>query len=94
VSDGTIRSGRLNSPYHLLTFRQKRNMMLWMRTTIHIDDEILEELKREANRAGTPINETVNRILRLGLERLHPAKRTAVSLPDLFHGLPPIFKSG
>jgi hypothetical protein len=47
-------------------------MMTSMRTTLNIDDEILQRLRREAERTRAPFKTTVNRVLRFGLERLHP----------------------
>lgn len=44
-----------------------------MRTTITIDDDVIEHLQREARRARLPFKTIVNRALRLGLERLRPA---------------------
>ena len=43
-----------------------------MRTTINIDDDVLDRLKREAERARLPLRATLNRVLRLGLERFSP----------------------
>jgi hypothetical protein len=63
--------------------------MLSMRTTIHIDDDILQELKREATRASAPLRETVNRVLRLGLERLHPASAPPYRCRTFAMGFPP-----
>lgn len=45
-----------------------------MRTTLTIDDDVLERLQKEAARARVPFKTVVNRALRLGLERLRPAR--------------------
>jgi hypothetical protein len=60
-----------------------------MRTTLHIDDDILQELKREARRASAPLREMVNRVLRLGLKRLHPASAPLYRCPTFAMGFPP-----
>ena len=64
-------------------------MILSMRTTLHIDDDILQELKREANRASAPFREMVNRVLRLGLKRLHPASAQPYRCRTFAMGFPP-----
>jgi hypothetical protein len=64
-------------------------MMLSMRTTLHIDDDILQELKREATRARAPLRDTVNRVLRLGLERLRPASAVPYRCRTFAMGFPP-----
>ena len=47
-----------------------------MRTTLTIDDELLDRVKREARRAKVPFRTALERALRLGLERMRPrAKR-------------------
>jgi len=47
-----------------------------MRTTINIDDHILDRAKQVARRSRLSLRETVNRALGLGLDKLAP--RTAV----------------
>jgi hypothetical protein len=64
-------------------------MMLSMRTTIQIDDDLHQELKREATRAKAPLRETVNRVLRLGLERLRPTGAPPYRCPTFSMGFPP-----
>ena len=41
-----------------------------MRTTLTIDDDVIEALQKAAGRARVPFKTIVNRALRLGLERL------------------------
>jgi hypothetical protein len=46
-----------------------------MRTTVTIDDDLMERLQRQARRARLPFKAIINRALRLGLERLQPVPR-------------------
>ena len=46
-----------------------------MRTTLTIDDELLDRVKREARRAKLPFKSALDRALRLGLERMRPQPR-------------------
>jgi len=48
-----------------------------MRTTLTIDDQLVQELKELAHRAGKPFKEVVNETLREGLraKRGRPAKK-------------------
>jgi uncharacterized protein GlcG (DUF336 family) len=39
-----------------------------MRTTVQIDDDLLEDLKQEAHREGTSLAKMVNRVLRRGIQ--------------------------
>jgi len=48
-----------------------------MRTTLTIDDDLMERLQREAAHGRVPFKAVVNRALRLGLERMRPARRRA-----------------
>lgn len=43
-----------------------------MRTTLNIDDEILDKLREFARRSRLPFKVVVGRTLRLGLDRLDP----------------------
>lgn len=49
-----------------------------MRTTLTIDDDVIERLKQEARRTRLPFKTVVNRALRVGLERLRPPTRRSV----------------
>ncbi len=42
-------------------------MMLLMRSTFRIDDDVLEELKSQARQQQVPLTRVVNRVLRAGL---------------------------
>lgn len=50
-----------------------------MRTTVRLDDELLEQLKAQARRENVSLTRLLNRILRAGMraERARPAKRRA-----------------
>ena len=51
-------------------------MMPFMRTTIRIDDELLDRLKEQAVREKTSLTKLVNRTLRAGMQRSRaPARR-------------------
>ena len=51
-----------------------------MQTTLTLDDEVIAELKTEAQRTGRSLREIVNETLRLGLEK--PAFHSTASLQD------------
>ncbi len=50
-----------------------------MRTTVRVDDELLEQLKAQARRENVSLTRLLNRALRAGMraERSRPAKRRA-----------------
>ena len=74
-----------------LTSLQTRIMMPLMRTTVNIDDDILQRLRKEAERTRAPFGATVNRVLRLGLERLQPeSARPPYPCPTFSMGFPPL----
>ncbi len=60
-------------------------MVIWMKTTLNIDDSIMALLKREAARRGCTMSELMESALRL----LLTAKGGLRSMPPL-----PSFKSG
>ena len=61
-----------------------------MRTTLTIDDELLDRVKREARRAKLPFRSALERALRLGLERMRPQPRRRPFRQRTFHlGHPP-----
>jgi len=60
-------------------------MVIWMKTTLNIDDSVMARLKREAARRGCTMSELVESALRL----LLTAKETTCPIPFL-----PVFKSG
>ena len=47
-----------------------------MRTTLRLDDDLLIELKKRADREGLTLSEVVNRALRQGLAERRSSKRT------------------
>jgi hypothetical protein len=52
-------------------------MMPFMRTTIRIDDELLQQLKEQAHRENISLTRLVNRTLRAGMQRSRPPVRRA-----------------
>ncbi len=46
-----------------------------MRTTLTIEDDLLEELKEVAHRKRLPLKQLVNRLLRLGLQSFRQPRR-------------------
>jgi hypothetical protein len=73
-------------------------MMLNMRTTLTIDDDLARELREKAYKTGSPFKEIVNKAIRAGLENVDkptqkkPYKSKAYSLgyppsADLDHAL-------
>ena len=60
-------------------------MVIWMKTTLNIDDSVMALLKREAARRGCTMSELVESALRL----LLTAKEGPRAMPPL-----PSFKSG
>lgn len=62
-----------------------------MRTTLNVDDELLQRLRTEAERSGSPLRATLNRVLRLGLERIQPeSARPPYRCPTFSMGFPPL----
>jgi hypothetical protein len=61
-------------------------MMLSMRTTLTIDDDVAGVLKRRARELGLPFKEVVNRTLRAGLcEAARPRRQAAPkTIPHAF----------
>ncbi len=60
-------------------------MVIWMKTTLNIDDSVMDLLKKEAARRGCTMSELVESALR----RLLAERAPAAPLPPL-----PKFKSG
>ncbi|HZQ42870.1 MAG TPA: hypothetical protein VFA99_06435 [Acidobacteriaceae bacterium] len=59
-----------------------------MRTTLTIDDDLAALLERENRRAAEPWKQTVNRVLRCGVDHLnHPAKRKRFTVKPLDTGI-------
>lgn len=46
-----------------------------MRTTVTIDDDLLDRLKRQARRSRRPLKAVIDEALRLGMDRLSPPAR-------------------
>lgn len=46
-----------------------------MRTTLTLEEDVAERLKRESRRTGQPFKKVVNEYLRLGLNSASPKKR-------------------
>jgi hypothetical protein len=59
-------------------------MMSAMRTTLNIDEPVLRRLRLASERDGTSFRETVNRVLRLGLERALPAEEQPEFVSPVF----------
>lgn len=51
-------------------------MMVYMRTTLSIDDDIARELREKAHQTGRPFKEIVNKALRAGLGNIDKPKQT------------------
>jgi hypothetical protein len=73
-------------------------MMLTMRTTLTLDDDLVRELREKAHQTGAPFKEVVNKAIRAGLDQIDkprqikPYKSKAYSLgyppsADLDHAL-------
>ena len=73
-------------------------MMLIMRTTLTIDDDLVRALREKAHRTGAPFKEVVNKAIRAGMKQidrprpLRPYKCKSYSLgypprADLDHAL-------
>ena len=51
-------------------------MMLCMKTTLTIDDDLARELREKAHQTGAPFKEVVNKAIRAGLEQIDKPKQT------------------
>jgi hypothetical protein len=60
-----------------------------MRTTVDIDDDLLEKLKSEAGRSRSSLRATVNRVLRAWVECFRPEK-VGYRTPTFSMGFPPL----
>jgi len=61
-----------------------------VRTTLTIDDALMDRLKREARRSKRPFKAVVDEALRLGVDRLRPSSRRGVFRQRTFRlGFPP-----
>ncbi len=57
-----------------------------MRTTLTIDDQLMESLKQTAQQCGLPLKQVVNEALRLGLHELRQPKAKPYRLPSVHMG--------
>ncbi len=65
-------------------------MMFLMRTTLTIEDHLINELKAEAQRTGKPFKQIVNEVIQAGLRQQHqPDTRTAYVCRTFSLGHPP-----
>jgi hypothetical protein len=60
-----------------------------VRTTLSLDDDVANLLKKEMRRSGSSLKETVNDLLRLGLMASGGKTRKAFVVTPLDLGLPP-----
>ena len=66
-----------------------------MRTTLTIDDDVATLLEREIRRTGQPLKQTVNQLLRSGLQQAAaPVKPRPFRVKPKKIGLPPEWTSG
>ncbi|MBI4868657.1 MAG: DUF2191 domain-containing protein [Candidatus Wallbacteria bacterium] len=63
-----------------------------MRTTLNLDDDLLERLKAEAEKTRSSLTATVNRILKAWIDCLHPesGRRRRYHSPTFAMGFPPV----
>jgi hypothetical protein len=60
-----------------------------IRTTITLDDDVIERVKEESKTRGLPFRTTVNMLLRIGLVASHAQKgRTGFEVKPFRMGLP------
>jgi hypothetical protein len=72
----------MNQSPRLLTSGLIRSMSRHMRTTVRLEDALLERAKREAARRGLTLTALIERGLRLVLARPeHPKARRRIALP-------------
>ena len=64
-------------------------MSLAKRTSISLDDDIVDLLGKEIRRSGVSFNEAVNHYLRLGLMAAKQSARKKIVVKPLAMGLPP-----
>lgn len=65
-------------------------MMLNMRTTLTIDDDLARALREKAHQTGSPFKEIVNKAIRTGLEQIDkPRRRRPYKCKSYSLGYPP-----
>jgi hypothetical protein len=76
----------LQNAFDVLTSHRLASMMSSMRTTLTIDDDLADLLKRRARELGLPFKDVVNRTLRAGLgEQAKPRRHAAPkTIPHAF----------
>ncbi len=63
-----------------------------MRTTVTIDDDLLQEVRERAQKEGIPLKQALNHVLRVGLERSQEGKKTKPYRCKTFSmGYPPLY---
>ena len=62
-------------------------MMPFMRTTIRIEDELLERLKEQALRENVSLTKLVNRTLRAGMQRAGASARRRSQYREKTHSM-------
>ena len=72
-------------PTFRLTYSQIRRMVIHMKTTLNIDDTVMDRLRAEAARSGRTMSELVEMALRQLLQTRRPAPVTSPL---------PVFQSG
>ncbi|MDQ2925240.1 MAG: hypothetical protein M3R43_06765 [Acidobacteriota bacterium] len=66
-----------------------------MRTTLTLDDDVANLLRKEVRRAGEPMKHTVNRVLRMGLAQASvPHKPKPFKVRPYKLNFPPEWTSG
>ena len=50
-------------------------MMIFMRTTLTIDDDLARQLREKAHQTGSPFKEVVIKAIRVGLEQIDKPRR-------------------
>lgn len=60
---------------------------VFMRTTITIDDDLMQKIKKKAMESNSSVKDTVNRILRMGMEQ-------ANSMPETVEYRCPVYTLG
>ena len=68
-----------------MTYSHIDDMVIWMKTTLNVDDTVMAALKKEALRRGC----TMSELLEAALRAFFAPKATTEDLPAL-----PVFKSG
>lgn len=70
-------------PHDKLTYLHIKYMVFLMKTTLNIDDSVMQRLREEAARRGTTMSKLVEAGLRLVLSDSPDAKSSSVNLPPL-----------